>query len=102
MDYVAKSLNNRRLQGFKEILNTCTVDDIVAQMITDGVFTKEDQRRIASSSDPKETLFIALETAKKEDKIQILDYHWQLLPWIEVELVMVTNNGIHRYAHKES
>lgn len=101
MEAVAKKMIVRRLQAFKEITKTCAIDDIITHMMTDRVFKEEDKQAIISSLDRQEELFIRLEKAKKAEKISILDYHWQLLPWIEVELVIVTDNGIHRYIHKE-
>ncbi len=101
MDFIAKSIIPRRLQAFREVVKSCSVVDIATQMLTDGVISEQDKGNIFGSYDPAETLFILLEKAKKAEKITILDYRWQLLPWIEVELIVVTEHGIHRYIHKE-
>lgn len=101
MDYVAKSIIPRRLQAFRELTKSCSIVDIANQMIIDGVISDQDKVNIFGSYDQPEQLFILLEKAKKAGKITILDYRWQLLPYIEVELIVVTDHGVHRYVHKE-
>jgi hypothetical protein len=101
VDYVAKSIIPRRLQAFRELTKSCSVVDIADQMIIDGVISDQDKINIFGSYDQPEQLFILLEKAKKAGKITILDYRWQLLPYIEVELIVVTDHGVHRYVHKE-
>jgi hypothetical protein len=101
MDFIAKNIVTRRLQAFREIMGSCSVLDIIEQMKIDRVFDENDKIAILGSHDKPEELFIRLEKAKKAQKINILDYRWQLLPWIEVELIIATDNGIHRYGHKE-
>lgn len=101
MDAIAKNIVTRRLQAFREIVKTCSVVDITNQMITDGALHENDKVAILGSYDQPEELFIRLEKAKKAEKINMLDYRWQLLPWIEVELIAVTDHGIHRYTHRE-
>jgi hypothetical protein len=101
VDYVAKSIIPRRLQAFRELTKSCSIVDIANQMIIDGVISDQDKVNIFGSYDQPEQLFILLEKAKKAGKITILDYRWQLLPYIEVELIVVTDHGVHRYVHKE-
>jgi hypothetical protein len=101
MDTVAKNLTVRRLQGFKEILKSQSVQDILHTMKNDRVFNDAELSAITTAQDVVEETFIHLEKAKKEGKITLLDFRWQLLPWVEVELILVTDVGMHRYVHKE-
>jgi hypothetical protein len=101
MEVIAKNPVNRRLQGFKEVLKSQSAQDIFNTMKNDGCLTDADGIAIFGSQDPAEELFIRMEKSKKAGLINLLDYRWQLLPWIEVELIVVTNTGMHRYTHKE-
>lgn len=92
----------RRLKALETLVNRSThVLDMSNTLYADGVISQKDFEEIKVSSSKTEALFKALEKAKKEDRIDLLDYEWQLLPIQRIVLTIVSPSGIREFRHEE-
>jgi hypothetical protein len=92
----------RRLKAL-ETLTTRSIHilDMADVLRADGVLSQKDFEEIKVSSSKVEALFKALEKAKKEDRLDLLDYEWQVLPTQRIVLTMVSSSGIREFRHEE-
>jgi hypothetical protein len=92
----------RRLKALEILTNRSThVLDMADLLRADGVFSQKEFEEIKVSSSRVEYLFKALEKAKKEERLDLLDYEWQLLPTQRIVLTIVSSSGIREFRHEE-
>lgn len=86
-----------------EILTAKTIHvlDIADLLNKEGVISSRQLEDIKTSQNKTELLFRALELASKEDRVNLLDYEWQLLPTQRIVLTIVTSSGIKEFRHEE-
>jgi ribonuclease BN (tRNA processing enzyme) len=75
--------------------------DIAEILVNEGVMTERDMLEMRACQDKTEFLFVALEKANRDDKLQLLDYSWQILPTQSVCLTVLTATKLHEFRHEE-
>lgn len=102
-EYITNSHLLRRLKAL-EIINAKSVHalDMADILAREGILSQRQLEDIKTSSNKTELLFKAIELAAKENRIDLLDYEWQLLPTQRIVLTIVTASGIKEFKHEES
>lgn len=93
----------RKLEALRILTsNVYDVVDIAETFRLDGVISDRQMIELRSDSDKTERLFILLEQARSEGKIDLLDYEWRFLPNHVVVLTSVTKSGIKEFRYEGS
>ena len=72
------------------------MNDILEFLLSDKLITKEDIKSIAASSDRSRMTQTLLTRLSSEDKLQLLEFNWILLPIERINIIIVT-----KQTHKE-
>jgi hypothetical protein len=91
----------RKLAALRELTNhTVGVMDIMGDLINEGVLNKADREAVSVAEDKCEKLFILMELANRNGKVQLMNYDWQLLPTQRVKLIIVTDATTKEYLYE--
>ena len=91
----------RKLAALRELTsNSVGVMDIVGDLVNEGVLTKADREAVSVVEDKCEKLFILMELANRNGKVQLMNYDWQLLPTQRVKLLIVTDATTKEYLYE--
>jgi hypothetical protein len=92
----------RKLEALR-ILTSKVYDpmEIAATLKADGILSERTFLELRSESDKTEKLFILLEQARSDEKIDLLDYEWVMLPTHFVKLTIVTKYGLREFQYGE-
>lgn len=87
-----------------ERLNVLAVslDDILQYLVDEKIITKDSIKTIKSSSDHPKQVQQLLAELKSTDKIQLLEYEWQVLPVERIKLLIVTDRNTKEFAYEGS
>jgi hypothetical protein len=100
MNAIPDTKRLRKLEALRIVCKNLPPEDIAAQMLLEGVFTRSDiDQRIKGSreSDKIEGLFILLEKAAESGALLLLDYEWTVLPNYSVTISIVTPSSQKEY-----
>ena len=84
-----------------ERLNKMTggVDELFAFLKEEKLIDVETAKKIQQSSDRAKNLQIFLSELSKTDKIQMLEYEWQILPVERIKITMVTHRNSREFTY---
>lgn len=85
------------LQRLEE-LTTCR-DEIFAFLFDEKLITKEEIKDIKSTSNPSQGLHVFLAKLSSDNKIQLLEYEWQLLPVERIKLLILTDRNNKEFSY---
>jgi len=85
------------LQRLEEL--TTSREEIFAFLFADNLITKEEVKSIKSSSDQAKALQAFLAHISRENKIQLLEYEWHILPVERVKILIVTNRNSKEFSY---
>lgn len=86
--------SKRELECLKTLFEkTHCEDEFIDFLIEHKVLLKDSLRPDDRDDDRIRTIYHALKEAVKEEKILLLDFHWQLLPLHQIKLHIITNRG---------
>jgi hypothetical protein len=92
--------NLQKIQALKIINdNTVSAIDIANLLFQDGIISNNDMLELKHKKDKSEYLFILLERANREDRLDLLDFEWQILPIERVRLTIITKSNLHQFGY---
>jgi hypothetical protein len=94
------SKTSLKLKALKEVSKSVNYLDMLDMLKTDLVLTQQECDDIKKEYDPIEHIFIALEKAYKNNKIDLLTYDWTLLPRSQVKITIVSPGAMREWIHE--
>jgi len=70
-----------------------SIDDILQFLVDEKIFAKDDIKTVKSSSDHAKQVQALLSDLKRNERIQLLEYEWQVLPVERIKLLIVTDRN---------
>jgi hypothetical protein len=75
---------------------TAAFDSIVEYLKLEELMSKDDEKSVTNAQDKAKWLWTKLEVLSETNKLQLLEYSWELLPVERLKVVIVTDRN-----HKE-
>lgn len=99
---IKRNQNLKKIDALRIINeNISEAIDMAAVLANDGIISKNELIELKSKKDRTEYLFILIEKADQDGKLDLLDYEWQVLPVERVTLTIITKNNVHNFTYEQ-
>lgn len=83
-----------RLQGL-----SLAIDDILGFLLSESMITKEQIKHLRSSADQAKMLHSYLLNLSKENRLQLLEYEWQVLPVERIKILLISDKNSKEFSY---
>ena len=79
-----------------------SIDEILQFLIDEKIASREQIKTLKHASDHARQVQQLLASLKKEDKLQLIEYEWQILPVERIRLLLVTDREKKEFSYDEA
>jgi len=75
------------------------LDDILSFLVSEKIITMDQIKTVKSSSDHAKQVQHMLQELKQNDKIQLLEYSWTVLPVERINILIITDRNQREFSY---
>jgi hypothetical protein len=75
------------------------VDNIIEFLLSEALINKDEVKELRRSPDLAKALQLILARLSKEEKLQLLEYTWNVLPVEQIRIYIVTNRSSQEFSY---